>query len=638
MIKITLKDKNIKEVEKGTVVLEVVKDISMGLFKNAVACKIDGKIKDLRDKLQDDCTLEILTFDSEEGKKCFWHSSAHILAQAVKRLYKDAKLSVGPSIENGFFYDFDVDKAFSPTDLEKIEKEMKKIASEKIDIERFYMSLDDGLEWAKQQNEPYKAELMKEHSKKGEQLSFYKHNEWTELCAGPHILNTSLVKAVKLTQTTGAYFKGDANNKMLCRVYGVSFPKESMLLEHLEMLEEAKKRDHRKIGKELDLFDIYEEGPGFPFFMPNGMILRNELENFWKSEHKKAGYQEIKTPIILNRKLWETSGHWYHYKENMYTTTIDDNDFAIKPMNCPGCMLTYKRKIHSYRDLPQRMGELGLVHRHELSGALHGLMRVRSFTQDDAHIFMTQEQIKDEVIGVINLAQKFYSVFGFTYKVELSTRPDDSMGTKEQWDIATKSLEDALIAINMPYKINEGDGAFYGPKIDFHLKDCLGRSWQCGTIQLDFQLPERFDVNYIDQNGEKVRPVTVHRTIFGSIERFIGILTEHFAGAFPLWLCPTQVEIIPISSKHFEYANELKAKFDNENIRVSIDDRNEKLGYKIREAQLQKIPFMLIVGDKEVESKTVGVRTRRGGDLGDSNIDEFIEKIKGIIENKSIID
>lgn len=638
MIKITLIDGSIKEYENGIKVLDVVKSISMGLFKNSVACKINGVIKDLRDELNDDCTLEILTFDSDEGKKCFWHSSAHILAQAVKRLYKDAKLSIGPSLENGFFYDFDVDKPFSPEDLVKLEKEMKKIASEKIDITRTSMSLQDGLKWADENNEPYKAELMKEHAGKGEKLSFYMHNEWVELCSGPHILNTGLVKAVKLLNTTGAYFKGDANNKMLCRVYGVSFPKESMLKEHLEMLEEAKKRDHRKIGKELDLYDIYEEGPGFPFFMPNGMILRNELENYWKEEHKKAQYKEIKTPVILNRKLWETSGHWYHYKENMYTTNIDDNDFAIKPMNCPGCMLTYKRKIHSYRDLPERMGELGLVHRHELSGALHGLMRVRSFTQDDAHIFMTPEQIKDEVIGVINLAKKFYNVFGFTYNVELSTRPEDSMGTKEQWNNATNSLKEALEQIDMPYRVNDGDGAFYGPKIDFHLKDCIGRSWQCGTIQLDFQLPERFDIHYIDQNGEKVRPVTVHRTIFGSIERFIGILTEHFAGAFPVWLCPNQVKIIPVSSKHLDYANELLDKFVEKDIRASVDDRNEKLGYKIREAQLQKIPFMIIVGDKEVESKTIGVRTRKGGDLGDTNVDEFVEKLKTIIDKKEIID
>jgi len=638
MIRVTLKDGSIREVEKGTAVLEVVKSISMGLYKSSVSCKIDGKICDLRTQLQDNCTLDILTFDTDEGKMCFWHSSAHILAQAVKRLYKNVMLSVGSSIENGFFYDFDVEKAFTPEDLEKIEKEMKTISSEKINIERFYRSLDEGLRWAEENNETYKSQLMKEHSAKGEKLSFYRHNEWVELCAGPHILNTSIVKAVKLTQTTGAYFKGDANNKMLCRVYGVSFPKESMLKEHLEMLEEAKKRDHRKIGKDLDLFEIYEEGPGFPFFMPNGMILRNELESFWKSEHRKAGYQEIKTPVILNRKLWETSGHWHHYKENMYTTEIDGNDFAIKPMNCPGCMLTYKRKIHSYRDLPQRMGELGLVHRHELSGALHGLMRVRSFTQDDAHIFMTPSQVKDEIIGVINLAKEFYSTFGFTYNVELSTQPDDSMGTKEQWDNATNSLREALEAIDMPYKINEGDGAFYGPKIDFHLNDCLGRSWQCGTIQLDFQLPERFDVNYVDQNGEKVRPVTVHRTIFGSIERFIGILTEHFAGAFPVWLCPTQVKIIPISSKHLDYANELFEKFNNSDIRSSVDNRNEKLGYKIRDAQLQKIPYMIIVGDKEIETNTIGVRTRKGGDLGDTNIDKFITQVKDLIDKKEIID
>ncbi|MGL5973074.1 MAG: threonine--tRNA ligase [Oscillospiraceae bacterium] len=636
MIKVQLKDGQIKNVDKGTKILDIVKDISMGLYRSSVAAKIDGKVCDLRDEILQDCKLEVLTFDSKDGQMAFWHSTAHILAQAVKRLYPNAKLSIGPSLETGFFYDFDVEKAFTPEDLEKIEKEIKNIAKEKIEIERFYMSLEEALYWAEENKEPYKKQLIKEHGENGEKLSFYRQGDFIELCRGPHIINTSIIKSVKLTQTTGAYFKGDAKNKMLCRVYGVSFPKEAMLKEHLEMVEEAKKRDHRKIGKELDLYDIYEEGPGFPFFMPKGMVLRNELENFWKEEHRLNGYDEIKTPVILNRKLWETSGHWHHYKDNMYTTNIDDEDYAIKPMNCPGCMLTFKRKIHSYRDLPQRMGELGLVHRHELSGALHGLMRVRSFTQDDAHIFMTEEQMKDEIIGVIHLAQKIYSAFGFEYKVELSTQPEDSMGTKEQWNIAIDALRQALEEIKIPYKINEGDGAFYGPKIDFHLKDCIGRSWQCGTIQLDFQLPERFDVNYIDQNGEKKRPVIVHRALFGSLERFIGILTEHFAGAFPLWLSPVQVKVIPVSEKHVDYANKIKELIKQNGIRVEIDERNEKLGYKIREAQVLKIPYMLIVGDKEIDENKVGVRHRKHGDIGNKNIELFINEIKEDIKTKKI--
>ena len=634
MIKISLKDGSIKEYDAGVSIGDVAKDISMGLYKASLAGKIDGEIKDLRDTLESDCTLELITFDSPEGKKLFWHSSAHILAQAVKRLYPEAKFSVGPAVDNGFFYDFDVENAFTPEDLEKIEQEMKKIVKENIPIERYYMSEEDALEWSNGANEPYKSELIKEHAGNGKKLSFYKQDEFTDLCAGPHFPSTGVVKAIKLTQTTGAYFKGDANNKMLCRVYGVSFPKASMLTEHLNMLEEAKKRDHRKLGKELDLFDIYDEGPGFPFFLPKGMALRNELEKYWREEHVKAGYSEIKTPVILNQKLWETSGHWYHYKENMYTTQIDDNQFAIKPMNCPGGMLTYKRKIHSYRDLPQRMAELGLVHRHELSGALHGLMRVRSFTQDDAHIFMTPSQIKDEVIGVINLADKFYKTFGFEYSVELSTRPDDSMGSDEQWELATNSLISALEEREVPFQINAGDGAFYGPKIDFKLKDCIGRSWQCGTIQLDFQLPERFDLNYIDDNGEKQRPVTVHRVVFGSIERFIAILTEHYAGAFPLWISPYQVKVIPISDRHNEYAEKVVAELRDHGFRVDSDYRREKIGYKIREAQLEKSPYMLIIGDNEIEASTVGVRSRVEGDLGAFSVADFMDKMTKEVKEK----
>ena len=558
------------------------------------------------------------------------------MAQAVKRLYPDTKLTIGPAIENGFYYDFDVETPFGPEDLEKIEKEMKKIIKENYPIEKFELPVDEAIKLMQDKGEPYKIELINEHAGKGEAISFYKQGEFTELCAGPHIPEMKVIKAFKLTNCTGAYWRGDAKNKMLCRVYGIAFPKASMLEDYLQMLEEAKKRDHRKIGKELELFTIMEEGPGFPFFLPKGMDLKNALIDYWREVHKKAGYLEIQTPMILNRALWERSGHWDHYKDNMYTTVIDDEDYAIKPMNCPGGILVYKTKMHSYKDLPLRMGELGLVHRHELSGALHGLMRVRCFTQDDAHIFMTREQIKDEIKGVVQLIDSVYSTFGFEYHIELSTQPEDSMGAKEDWDIATEALRNAITELGYDYEVNEGDGAFYGPKLDFHLTDCLGRTWQCGTIQLDFQLPERFELEYIGADGEKHRPIMIHRVVFGSIERFIGILTEHFAGAFPTWLAPVQVKFLPIADRHADYAREIMEKLEAKGIRCELDDRSEKTGFKIRAAQMEKVPYMIIVGDKDVEAGTVSVRSRKNGDEGATTVDEFVARIEKEIAEKSL--
>ena len=568
----------------------------------------------------------------EVEEKTFWHTSSHILAQAVKRLYPDIKLTIGPAIENGFYYDFDTEEPFTPEMLENLENEMKKIVKEDYKIERFTLPRKEAIAFMEEKNEPYKVELIEELPE-GEEISFYRQGEFTDLCAGPHIPSTGAVKAFKLLSSSGAYWRGNEKNKMLQRIYGISFPKASELEEYLNMLEEAKKRDHKKLGKELELFMIAPEGPGFPFFLPKGMALRNVLEDFWRKIHVKNGYQEIKTPMMLNEELWHRSGHWEHYKENMYTTKIDDIDFALKPMNCPGGMLVYKNKMHSYKELPIRMGELGLVHRHEKSGELNGLFRVRCFTQDDAHIFCLPEQIESEIINLMHLINEVYSLFGFTYTVELSTRPEDSMGSDEDWNLAECALKKALEKENMAYKINEGDGAFYGPKIDFHIKDCLGREWQCGTIQLDFQMPERFDLHYIGEDGEKHRPVMLHRVIFGSIERFIGILIEHFAGAFPTWLAPVQVKILPIAESHLEYANQLKKQLLEEGIRVEVDERNEKIGYKIREAQLQKIPYMLVIGDKEVEANKVGVRSRKEGDQGAISITDFINKIKTEIEN-----
>ena len=568
----------------------------------------------------------------EVEEKTFWHTSSHILAQAVKRLYPDIKLTIGPAIENGFYYDFDTEEPFTPEMLENLENEMKKIVKEDYKIERFTLPRKEAIAFMEEKNEPYKVELIEELPE-GEEISFYRQGEFTDLCAGPHIPSTGAVKAFKLLSSSGAYWRGNEKNKMLQRIYGISFPKASELEEYLNMLEEAKKRDHKKLGKELELFMIAPEGPGFPFFLPKGMALRNVLEDFWRKIHVKNGYQEIKTPMMLNEELWHRSGHWEHYKENMYTTKIDDIDFALKPMNCPGGMLVYKNKMHSYKELPIRMGELGLVHRHEKSGELNGLFRVRCFTQDDAHIFCLPEQIESEIINLMHLINEVYSLFGFTYTVELSTRPEDSMGSDEDWNLAEGALKKALEKENMAYKINEGEGAFYGPKIDFHIKDCLGREWQCGTIQLDFQMPERFDLHYIGEDGEKHRPVMLHRVIFGSIERFIGILIEHFAGAFPTWLAPVQVKILPIAESHLEYANQLKKQLLEEGIRVEVDERNEKIGYKIREAQLQKIPYMLVIGDKEVEANKVGVRSRKEGDQGAISITDFINRIKTEIEN-----
>ncbi|ABS34467.1 threonine--tRNA ligase [Clostridium botulinum] len=634
MIKITLKDGKVMEFEEGIKISDIAMKISPALYKKALAAKIDGETVDLMTELHKDSSLEILTFEDEMGKWALRHTGSHMLAQAVKRLYPEVKLAIGPAIDTGFYYDFEADFTFTPEMLEKIEAEIKKIIKENHKLERFELPREEAIKLMKEKNEDYKVELI-EDLPEGEVISFYKQGDFTDLCAGPHVPSTGKVKSVKLLSLAGAYWRGDENNKMLQRIYGTAFTKKSELDEYLNMIEEAKKRDHRKLGKELDLFSIHEEGPGFPFFHPKGMIVRNILESFWREEHTKAGYQEIRTPLILNEALWHQSGHWDHYKENMYFTNIDDDDYAIKPMNCPGGILVYKNSMHSYRDLPLRLSELGIVHRHELSGALHGLMRVRCFTQDDAHLYMTKEQIKEEVVGIIKLIDKFYKLFGFEYFVELSTRPEDSMGSDEDWEIATNGLREALDSIGKEYRVNEGDGAFYGPKIDFHLKDCIGRTWQCGTIQLDFQMPERFDLSYIGADGEKHRPVMVHRTIYGSVERFIGILIEQYAGAFPTWLAPVQVKLMNITDSQYDYLKKVEEALKENNIRVEIDTRNEKIGYKIREAQLQKVPYMLILGDKEVEAGKVAVRSRKDGDLGAISLEEFIEKIKNEIKNKT---
>ena len=627
-MKITLKDGSVKEVQKGIRVLDLAKEISEGLARNATAGKVDGQVRDLRYKIEDDAEVEILTFEnSEDGKKAYWHTTAHIMAQAIKRIYgNDVKLTIGPAINNGFYYDFDVKENISSDDFEKIEAEMRKIIKEDLPIERFTLPRNEAIKFMKEQGEDYKVELIEELPE-GEEISFYKQGEFTDLCAGPHLMSTGKVKAIKILSSSGAYWRGDEHNKMLQRFYGISYPKTSQLEEYLNMLEEAKKRDHKKLGKELELFMIAPEGPGFPFFLPKGMVLRNVLEDFWRDIHKKNGYVEIKTPMILNEELWHRSGHWDHYKENMYTTKIDGVDYGIKPMNCPGGMLVYKSKMRSYKDLPIRAGELGLVHRHEKSGELNGLFRVRCFTQDDAHIFCLPEQIESEIEGIMKLVDQVYSIFGFEYTVELSTRPEDSMGSDEQWELAEGALKKVLKDMNMPYELNEGDGAFYGPKIDFHIKDSIGREWQCGTIQLDFQMPERFDLTYIGEDGEKHRPVMLHRVIFGSIERFIGVLIENYAGAFPTWLAPVQVKVLPIADSHKEYAEKVKEELENVGIRVEIDERNEKIGYKIREAQLEKVPYMLVLGDKEKEANSVGVRSRKEGDIGAMPIDEFIARV-----------
>lgn len=635
MIEITLKGGTIKTYDAPVCAADVAKDIGMGLYKSACAARVNGEVCDLRTELTDSCALDILTFDDEDGRKTFRHTASHILAQAVKRLYPETKLAIGPAVDNGFYYDFDSEIAFTPDVLVKVEAEMKKIVKEDLKLESFTLSPEEALAMMEEKGETYKVELIKEHAEKGEPISFYKQGEFTELCAGPHLMSTGAVKAFKLTSCTGAYWRGDEKNKMLQRIYATAFPKAAALEEYLARVEEAKKRDHRKLGKELKLFTMMDEGPGFPFFLPKGMILKNTLIDYWREIHTREGYVEIATPMMLNRQLWETSGHWDHYKENMYTTVIDDTDFAIKPMNCPGGMLVYKSEMRSYRDLPIRMGELGLVHRHEKSGALHGLMRVRCFTQDDAHIFMTPEQITDEIKGVVRLIDEVYTLFGFKYHVELSTRPEDSMGSDADWEMATAGLQKALDELQLNYVINEGDGAFYGPKIDFHLEDSLGRTWQCGTIQLDFQLPQRFEAEYVGADGGKHRPIMIHRVVFGSIERFIGILIEHFAGAFPLWLAPEQVRILPIADRHHDRAYEIKKELENAGLRVSVDDRSEKIGYKIREARLQKLPYWLIVGDKEVENGDVSVSHRGEGDIGSMEIPAFLSRLQEEISTKA---
>ena len=575
----------------------------------------------------------LYTFENETYRKTYWHTCSHVLAQAVKRLYPETKLAIGPSIDNGFYYDLDSETVFTPEVLEKIEAEMRKICKEKLKLERFELPRAEALELVK--DEPYKVELINDLPEDAV-ISFYRQGEFTDLCAGPHLDSTGRIKGngIKLTSCTGAYWRGDSSRKMLQRIYGVAYPKKEQLDEYLQMLEEAKKRDHRKLGRELGLFMLTEEGPGFPFFLPKGMVLRNALIDYWRQVHKKYGYVEISTPMILNRALWERSGHWDHYKDNMYTTVIDGEDYAIKPMNCPGGMLVYAAEPHSYRDLPLRCGELGLVHRHELSGALHGLFRVRCFTQDDAHIFMTREQMKDEIKNVVRLFDEVYSTFGLHYEIELSTMPEDHIGTVEEWEENQDILRNAITEMGKTYVVNEGDGAFYGPKLDFHIEDCLGRTWQCGTIQLDSQLPERFELEYTGADGEKHRPIMIHRVVFGSIERFIGVITEHFAGAFPTWLAPVQTTILPITDRANDYAEQLKAKLDEAGVRVETDLRNEKIGKKIREAQMQKIPYMLVVGDKEAENGTVSVRTRTGGDEGAMSVEEFLAKIQTEIREK----
>ena len=633
-IKVTLPDGSIKEFEQSVTCLQVAESISQGLARNAVAAEVDGVMCQLSKLIDKDCSFKVFTLRNEEGLEVLRHSTAHLLAQAISHIWKDAKFAIGPSIKNGFYYDIDFEGAvIAPEDLEKIEAEMARIVKEDLPIVREEMSRLDAIKFFQERGDNYKVEILSELD--AETVSLYRQGDYVDLCRGPHMSSTGKLKVFKLTSIAGAYWRGDTKNKMLTRIYGTAFEKKAELDEYLLRLEEAKRRDHRKLGKELDLFDIMEEGPGFPFFFPKGMILRNLLEDYWREEHKKAGYQEIKTPIILNQDLWHRSGHWDHYKDNMYVVKIDDNDYAIKPMNCPGGMLAFKRKPHSYRDLPERMAELGLVHRHELSGALHGLMRVRCFTQDDAHIFMTPEQIEEEIEGVVRLIDSFYKVFGFKYNLELSTRPENSMGTDEQWEMATNALKNALDKLGKAYEINEGDGAFYGPKIDFHLEDSIGRTWQCGTIQLDFQMPERFDLTYVGQDGEKHRPVMIHRVVFGSIERFIAILTEHYAGAFPLWLAPVQVKIVPISENQSKYAHQVCKKLVAKGIRAEVDDRNEKMNYRIREAQLQKIPYMLVLGEKEKEGKTVAVRNRKKGDLGVMSYGDFAKKLLSEIASKS---
>ncbi len=633
-MQITLKDGSKKEYDHAMTVLEIAEDISSGLARMALAGEVNGEVVDIRTLIETDASLSIFTANDPQGLRTIRHSASHILAEAVKRLYPEAKLAIGPSTDDGFYYDIDGVK-ISDEDLATIEQEMKKITKENAPFEKFTKPREEAIAYMESLEEPYKVELIRDLPEDAV-ISFYSQGEFVDLCAGPHVRSTKEVKAFKLMSVAGAYWRGSEKNKMLTRIYGTAFPKASELEEYLHRLEEAKKRDHRKIGKELGLFTMMDEGPGFPFFLPKGMVLKNTLIDYWREIHTRDGYVEIATPIMLNRTLWETSGHWDHYAENMYTTKVDEEDFAIKPMNCPGGVLVYKSEPRSYRDLPLRMGELGLVHRHEKSGALHGLMRVRCFTQDDAHIFMLKEQITDEIKGVVRLIDEVYSMFGFKYHVELSTKPEDSMGSEEDWEVATEGLRSALDQMGLDYVVNEGDGAFYGPKIDFHLEDTIGRTWQCGTIQLDFQLPQRFEAEYIGADGEKHRPIMIHRVVFGSIERFIGILTEHFAGKFPTWLAPVQVKVLPISDKYFGYAEKVLAELKEQGIRAEVDRRAEKIGYKIREARLQRIPYMLIVGAKEEEENAVSVRSRAAGDEGSQNLNDFITSIKEEIVTKAI--
>ena len=631
---ITFPDGSRREYADGTTPLAIAESISPRLAKATLSCTIDGAHSDAFRPIDGDHEIKFNTFQDEDGRWAYRHTASHVLAQAVKRLYPNVKLAIGPAIENGFYYDFDVDTPFTPEDLEKLEKEMAKIQQENLPLERFELPREEAMRYMDEKGEPYKVELIRDLPEDAV-ISFYRQGEFVDLCAGPHVASTGKVKNCKLMSVAGAYWRGSEKNKMLQRIYGTAFEKKADLDAYLTMLEEAKKRDHRKLGKELGLFTIMDEGPGFPFFLPKGMVLKNTLIDYWREVHKRYGYVEISTPMILNRQLWETSGHWFHYKDNMYTTVIDDEDYAIKPMNCPGGMLVYKTEMHSYRDLPLRMGELGLVHRHELSGALHGLFRVRCFTQDDAHIFMTWEQMKDEIKNVMRLFDEVYSTFGLSYQIELSTMPEDHMGDEKDWEFATNTLRNAVVEMGKDYEVNEGDGAFYGPKLDFHLSDCLGRTWQCGTIQLDMQLPERFDLEYVGADGAKHRPVMIHRVVFGSIERCIGVITEHFAGAFPTWLAPVQVKVLPITDRAAERCVEVQKALEAHGVRVETDLRNEKIGFKIREAQMQKISYMLVLGDKEVEQGLVSVRSRKDGDLGTSTLDDFTAKLLDEIKSKA---
>ena len=627
MIKVKLMDGSMKEIEDGSNGYSLATSISRKLAKEAVAAKVNGKLVDLSHELKESDQVEIITVDSEEGIEIIRHSTAHVMAQAVKRIYGNVKLAIGPTVKNGFYYDFDLDTPLTHGDIEKIEEEMNKIINEDLKFKRKDVSREEALKLMSEKGGDYTVQLINDLDE-SENISLYEQGDFTDLCRGPHIPSTKFIKAFKLTSVAGAYWRGSEKNKMLQRIYGVAFATKKELDKYLNMIEEAKKRDHRKLGRELRLFEIMDEGPGFPFFLPKGVVLKNILIDYWRKLHNKAGYVEIETPIMLNKELWIRSGHWDHYKENMYTSMIDDKEFALKPMNCPGGMLVYKSEGHSYRDLPLRVGELGRVHRHELSGALHGLMRVRAFTQDDAHIFMLPEQIKSEILGVIKLIDEVYGTLGFKYNIELSTRPEDSMGSDEEWNMAERSLKEALDEGGLDYKINEGDGAFYGPKIDFHIEDSLGRSWQCGTIQLDFQLPQRFELEYIGSDGEKHRPIVIHRVIFGSIERFIGILIEHFAGKFPVWLAPVQVKVLPISDNFVEYGSEVIGKLREAGIRCEIDNRSEKIGYKIREARNERVPYMIIVGEQEKTHGNISLRSREGGDEGSTSLEEFIARVQ----------